>query len=188
MHTSTIVLLAVIAVVLVAAVMWITQRRSSKRLRSKFGPEYTRAVQDTGAARKAEAQLQQREKRVGRFTILALTPADRDRYIVAWRKIQAQFVDNPKDAVTRADALLGEVMTVRGYPIGDFDQRSADLSVDHPVVVQNYRAGHDIAVRHARGEAGTEELRQAMLHYRSLFDELLEQAVEPATPAPAHVV
>jgi hypothetical protein len=99
-------------------------------------------------------------------------PADRDRYVASWRKVQAQFVDDPKSSVTQADQLLGEVMSTRGYSVSDFEQRAADISVNHPLVVENYRAAHEIAVRHARGQASTEDLRQAMIHYRTLFDEL----------------
>jgi hypothetical protein len=179
MHTSTIVILAVIVVLVVLAGVIISGRRRSARLRAHFGPEYARTVQDTGGRAKAEAELHEREKRVNAFTIRPLTPADRERYAASWRRIQALFVDNPRDAVSRADELLAEVMTMRGYPANsDLDQRTADLSVHHPVLVQSYRSAHDIATRHVRGEAGTEELRQAMLHYRALFDDLIDTAAE----------
>jgi len=178
MHTSTIVILALIVLLVVAAAVIIAERRKSARLRSRFGPEYARAVQDAGSRHAAEAALHQREKRVNSFTLRPLAPADRERYAAAWRRIQAQFVDNPRDAVTRADQLLAEVMTMRGYPDSDIEQRTADLSVHHPVLVQSYRSAQDIATRHLRGEAGTEDLRQAMLHYRALFDDLIDQAAE----------
>ena len=179
--TTIIILVAVLAAVLIALALVMRQRRSAN-LRDRFGPEYERAVEETGGRRKAEAQLHDREKRVEAFAIRPLGPGEGQRYVHLWRKVQADFVDDPKAAVSRADALLSEIMSARGYPVGDFEQRSADLSVDHPVVVQNYRAAHAIAVRHARGEAGTEDLRQAMIHYRSLFEDLVD---EPAPVARA---
>ena len=177
--STTIVI--VIAVVIVAAVAvgaflyWQSSR--SKHLQSRFGPEYQRTVEEAGNKREAEARLRKLETRVEKFDIRALSPEERARYVTAWRKVQAEFVDNPKEAVSHADELLGAVMGARGSPVSDFEQRSADLSVDHPMVVQNYRAGHDIALKHRRGEADTEALRQAMIHYRALFDEL---TAEPA--------
>ena len=175
MNTTSAILLAVIVLALAGAAYLYLRDRRSRQLRSRFGPEYSRAVEETGDRGKAETRLHRREKRVESLAIHPLASEDRARYVAAWRKVQAEFVDNPKDAVTRADELLGEVMVARGYPVSDFDQRSADLSVDHPMVVQNYRAAHDIALRHQRGEAGTEELRQAMIHYRALFDELVAE-------------
>jgi hypothetical protein len=178
--TTTAIIVALIVVAIVIAAGVYMRRRSSEKLRTRFGPEYSRTVDEAGGKRAAEAQLHKREKRVEGFDIRALTAADRDRYVASWRKVQGRFVDNPKDAVTHADDLLGQVMNARGYPVTDFDQRSADLSVDHPLVVQNYRAAHDIALRHERGEAGTEDLRQAMIHFKALFDELVG---EPETAA-----
>ena len=170
------ILIAVLGLALIAVVVLLLMRsRHSSKLRSRFGPEYERAVDESGNTRKAEAALHDREKRVKSFAIQPLRTGERERYVAAWRRVQGEFVDNPKFAVTHADELLAEVMAVRGYPVGDFDQRSADLSVDHPVVVQNYRSAHDIAIRHARGEAGTEDLRQAMIHYRALFDDLVSE-------------
>jgi len=174
METSVAIILRVVAVFAVLAIAIVfLRKRSADRLRLRFGPEYERAVVETGGRRKAEAELHQREKRVHGFAIKPLTSAERERYMPAWLEIQTQFVDDPKAAVVGADQLLSEVMGNRGYPVGDFEQRSADLSVDHPVVVQNYRTAHDIAVRDAQGEASTEELRQAMLCYRALFRELV---------------
>lgn len=167
--------IAVLAIAVAAYFYW--QYNQSKHLQSRFGPEYRRTVEEIGDRRQAEAALHKREARVQKFDIRALTPEERARYTAAWRKTQAEFVDDPKNAVSRADELLGAVMSARGYPVSDFEQRSADLSVDYPSVVQNYRAGHDIALRHRRGEANTEDLRQAMIHYRALFDEL---TAEPA--------
>jgi hypothetical protein len=168
--------LAVIVVLLAIglAVVWMRQRRTDQ-LKSKYGPEYSRVVKEEGSPRKAEEALRDREKRVSTFQIAPVSPERRREFVDAWRKVQAQFVDDPQGAVTHADVLLGQVMEERGYPVTDFDQRSADLSVDHPDVVQNYRAAHDIALRHARGEAGTEDLRQAMIHYRALFDDLVNE-------------
>jgi hypothetical protein len=172
--TALIVIFSVIliGVAAIAALIFL-RKRKTKRLRTRFGPEYARAVQESGGRRQGEAGLQEREKRVEGFAIRPLAPNDRERYIASWRKVQAQFVDDPKSSVTEADRLLGDVMSTRGYSATDFEQRSADISVNHPIVVENYRAAHEIAVRHARGQASTEDLRQAMIHYRSIFDELV---------------
>jgi hypothetical protein len=173
----TIAVLAVIIIVLVALAALLWWRGSpSRRLKSRFGPEYQRAVQESGSRRAAEERLRRREERVHSYAIHPLSPEQRARYTAEWRAVQAEFVDDPHGAVTAADRLLGDVMAARGYPVLDFEQQAADLSVEHPVVVQNYRAAHAIALRHAEGRAGTEELRQAMIHYRALFDEL---AAEP---------
>jgi hypothetical protein len=171
---TLIIVIGVILIVIVgiASAMFL-KKHKTERLRIRFGPEYTRAVEESGGRRKAEAGLQQREKRVEGFAIRPLAASDRERYIASWRKIQTEFVDDPKKSVTQADQLLGDVMSTRGYSVGDFEQRSADISVDHPLVVENYRAAHEIAVRHASGQATTEDLRQAMIHYRTLFDELV---------------
>jgi hypothetical protein len=173
---STMTLVIIIGVVLIgiagiAAAMFL-KKYKTERLRTRFGPEYARAVEESGR-RKAEAGLEQREKRVASFAIRPLAASDRDRYVASWRKIQAEFVDDPKKSVTQADQLLGDVMSTRGYSVSEFEQRSADISVDHPLVVENYRAAHEIALRHASGQATTEDLRQAMIHYRTLFDELV---------------
>ena len=177
MDTNTIIIIVVVALTVLAVVVTvlIKSRRTSK-LRDRFGPEYERAIDESGGRRKAEAELHDREKRVEAFGVKPLRTGERERYGATWRKVQSEFVDDPKAAVTHADELLAEVMSARGYPVGDFEQRSADLSVDHPIVVQNYRAAHDIAVRHARGEASTEDLRQAMIHYRALFDDLVSES------------
>jgi hypothetical protein len=184
MDTNTTIVI-VVAVIAVAAVVYLLmRRRNSSKLRGQFGPEYERTVDEVGGRRKAELELQNRAKRVKTFELTPLTVGDRERYGLRWRNVQGEFVDNPKGAVTHADELLGEVMTARGYPTGEFEQQAADLSVDHPVFVQNYRAAHEIAVRHAQGEAGTEDLRQAMIHYRTLFDELVHEQ-DPAITAKA---
>jgi hypothetical protein len=171
MDTPTIIIL--IAVVLVAAATLIGMRyQRSKTLQTRFGPEYGRAVGEAGSRTRAETRLVRRQQRVRAYAIHALAPEDRASFNAKWRKVQTDFVDNPSGAVSEADALLAEVMLARGYPVNDFDQQAADLSVDHPVVVQNYRAAHAVAMRQARGEADTEDLRRAMVNYRNLFNEL----------------
>ena len=175
MNTTALIIIFSVILIGVAgiATLILLGKRKTKRLRTRFGPEYARAVEGGGGRRKAEAGLQEREKRVEGFAIRPLAPSDRERYIAAWHKVQADFVDNPENSVSQADQLLGRVMSTRGYSVGDFEQRSADISVDHPLVVENYRAAHAIAVRHVAGQASTEDLRQAMIHYRTLFDDLV---------------
>jgi hypothetical protein len=182
MDNQTILLIVIVVLVaaVVGGVLYARSRRST-HLRSRFGPQYDRAVEESGGRGKAEADLHKLEKRVEKFDIRPLSATERDRFVSSWRDIQANFVENPETAVSRADQLLGEVMQTRGYPVGDFDQRAADLSVDHPVVVENYRAAHEIALRHGRGQSTTEDLRQAMIHFRTLFDELAsDRATAPA--------
>lgn len=180
-----------VLVLLAGIVMLVVQGRHRANLRSKFGPEYSRTVEAVGSPRRAEAELQEREKRVASFSIRPLSPQQVDMFTDGWMRVQTQFVDDPQGAVSRADVLLTEVMEVRGYPISDFERRSADLSVDHPEVVQNYRSAHDISIRHARGEADTEDLRQAMIHYRALFEELVHETGDANgaahMPRPGHV-
>jgi hypothetical protein len=180
-NTTAFVILAIAVVVLIALGVFIAMRwRRSQTLRKQFGPEYKHAVKQYGDPRKAEAELAAREERVRKLDIRALTHEEQSRFAEAWRETQTRFVDEPSKAVSEADGLIKEVMQTRGYPVGDFDQRAADVSVDHPNVVTNYRAGREIAARNKSGEATTEDLRQAMMHYRSLFEELVEVA-EPAT-------
>lgn len=167
-----ILVVVVIAIVVIAALAW--RKRRSQKLREHFGPEYDRVVRKEGDVRKAEGVLEFREKRREKFKIRPLSPTDRSSFGYRWNEVQSQFVDDPKAAVTVADSLVMDVMQARGYPMGDFEQRAADISVDHPGVVENYRAAHDIALRHGRGQASTEDLRKAMVHYRTLFQELLE--------------
>lgn len=173
MDETLLIALVVVAVLAVAAWLFF-RRRKSEHLRSQFGPEYEREIEEKGSHRKAEAELAAREKRVKKLEIRPLEPAARDGFKSRWTEVQARFVDDPPGAVSEADDLLAGVLRSRGYPVSDFEQRAGDISVDHPEVVKHYRAGHDIAVRHERGEANTEELRQAMIHYRELFDELVE--------------
>jgi hypothetical protein len=169
------IILIVVVIALAVVVAWLLiVRQRSKHLRSRFGPEYQRAVTEMGGRTKAERDLERREKRVERLKIHPLAPATRDRFVEAWREDQARFVDDPKGAVEEADRLVAEAMTERGYPVADFEQRAADISVDHPHLVQNYRAAREIAVSQKSGRATTEDLRRALVFYRALFDELLE--------------
>ena len=171
-----VVIVVVVAVAGIAAFAFVASRkRRSQKLRERFGPEYDRVLRQEGDARKAEGVLEFREKRREKFTLRPLSEADRSSFGVRWNEVQARFVDDPRGVVTVADSLVTDVMQKRGYPIGEFEQRAADISVDHPVVVDNYRAAHDIAARHSAGKASTEDLRQAMVHYRALFQELLEE-------------
>ena len=173
--SSLTMVLIVVVVALLAVVAWLlVMRQRSQHLRTRFGPEYTRTVSELGDRSKAERDLERREKRVQKFSIRPLPADARDRFSEAWRQDQARFVDDPKGAVMEADRLVQDVMKARGYPVSDFEQRADDLSVDHPHLVDNYRAAREIVVRHQRGQASTEDLRQALVHYRSLFDELLE--------------
>jgi hypothetical protein len=163
------------AVVIAALLVWVglTLRRT-QMLRAHFGPEYERVAQKVGGKRRAETELVARQRRVQKLHIKPLAEAELGRYREAWRGLQTRFVDDPKRAVAEADGLVGDVMNARGYPVGDFEQNAADVSVDHPGVVTHYRAAHDLALRGADGQAGTEDLRQALIHYRALFDDLLE--------------
>jgi hypothetical protein len=176
-NTTLIIVVVAVLAVLAAAYVFVQKRRSTE-LRSKFGPEYERAVIETGAKGKAEAELAERAKRVKKFDIRPLPAGQADTFIRNWKATQARFVDDPKGAIQEADDLLGELMSARGYPVTDFEQRAADLSVDHGELVHNYRIAHQVAVRHSRGEAGTEDLRQAMIHYRALFEDLIDEPVD----------
>jgi FtsZ-interacting cell division protein ZipA len=173
-NTTTLVIVAILIVLLAVVLFFLWQGRRTENLQKQFGPEYKRAVDQHGDQRKAEAELVAREKRVRKLEIRALAPAEQSRFTEAWQETQARFVDEPSQAVRDADGLVKEVMQARGYPVGDFEQRAADVSVDHPNVVINYRAAHDIAARNNSGNATTEDLRQALVHYRSLFEDLLE--------------
>jgi len=184
--STTIWLVAAIVVIAVVAALWLVMsRRRSQQLRERFGAEYDRTVKTEQNIRRAEASLTARAKRVEALHIRPLAQDDAVRFDANWRAVQARFVDDPKGAVTEADRLVGEVMGVRGYPLGDFEQRVADISVDHPDVVTNYRAAREIALLHTRGQASTEDLRQAMVHYRALFTDLLQTDVAREPPAAA---
>lgn len=177
MNTTTMVIIAFFAVAVIVAIAigaWFyTRNRRTKQLRAKFGPEYNRVARAEGDAAEAEKILQERQARVKKLDIKPLTDQQRNDFADEWEHAQAQFVDDPTAAVARADTLVQEVMNVRGYPVVDFDQSVADISVDHPAVAQNYRIAHDIAIRHEREDVGMEKLREAMLHYRALFADLL---------------
>jgi hypothetical protein len=162
------------AVVAGIAILLAIRKRRTERLRTQFGgAEYARAVKEGGSRRRAEAVLGERAERVEKLHIRPLAAGDRARFVESWARVQARFVDGPGSAVTDADQLLGDVMSTRGYPVSDFEQRAADISVDHPLVLENYRAAHQSALRQTRGQANTEDLRQAMIHYRTLFEELV---------------
>ncbi len=176
--TQVAIIVAVIVVVIGAIAFAILQKRRSEKLRQHFGPEYDRAVAEGGNKRIAESRLEERTERVKKFHIRPLTAEDRARFTAQWDRVQAHFVDAPAGAVAEADQLIGDLMATCGYPMGDFEQRAADISVDHPIVTQNYRAAHDIAVRQAKGQASTEDLRRAMIHYRALFDDLANEGHE----------
>lgn len=167
--------LAILLIIVVAVALYLRKRRkTTEGLRTRFGPEYDQAVLTHGSERKAEAKLADRETRVEGMKIRELGAAERERFIADWSLAQSRFVDHPKGAVTEADELVSALLRARGYPVADFDQRAADISVNHPRLVEYYRSAHGIAVRLGRDEASTEDLRTAMIQYRSLFDELVE--------------
>jgi SOS response regulatory protein OraA/RecX len=172
---TTLLIVAAVVVIAAVAIAWTLAQRRQRRahLRERFGPEYDRTVHAVGTTGRAEAVLAEREKRVETYHIRALDPDERRRFSEAWTGVQAKFVDDPSAAVTEADRLVNELMTARGYPMNDFDRRAEDLTVEHANVVHHYRAAREIANRHARNAASTEELRQALVHYRDLFADLL---------------
>jgi len=175
MNTSAVVTIVVVVIAAVIAIALLVVNQRSKKLRERFGPEYSRTVEETGSKMRAEAKLQKLQKRVEDFRITPLSSETRAKFVAGWHKIQSRFVDNPRGALTEADKLIQEIMTARGYPVTEFEQRAADISVDHPLVVEHYRAGHEISLRHSQGHASTEDLRQAMIHYRTLFAELADE-------------
>lgn len=169
------ILVAVLIVLAAGALLYAVRERRTHRLREGFGPEYQRTMEQRGDRRAAESELREREKRREQFEIRRLDPEVRDEYASRWRGAQRRFVDQPVKAVGEADQLVTEVMRARGYPVADdFERRAADVSVDHPDVVEHYRNAHDISVRTTRGETGTEDLRMAMVHFRALFADLLD--------------
>jgi len=186
LSTTEVVLIIAFVVVLAASVaaFLLYRKRRTERLRAQFGgAEYTRAVQKGGNRRHGEARLEERTQRVEGFHIRPLAAGDRARFVESWRGVQARFVDGPAGAVTEADHLLGDVMSTRGYPVSNFEQTAADISVDHPLVLESYRTAHEIALKQTRGQADTEELRQAMVHYRKLFEELVDERGMPVAKA-----
>jgi len=179
-NTLLVVVIVIAALVVIAPVvglMLYRQNRRSKELRQSFGPEYGKAVDERGDRREAESELDARRRRVEALQIHDLKPEDRDRLSAAWQDTQAQFVDDPENALRQADSLTAEAMQLRGYPLGDFDQRAADLSVEHPQAVTRYRKAHEVMTRLDSHEADTEDLRRAMTDYRELMNDLLGQNV-----------
>ena len=174
MDTSTLVAVVAVVIVALAFAGYVLHRnRQSRRLQQRFGPEYAAVVQQMGSRAKAEKELAKRERRVERLDIIPLTAAETARFTNSWNRLQGSFVDDPKGVLIQADQLVRELLTKRGYPMADFERRAADISVDHPVVVNNYRAAQRILSRDQRGEADTEDMRKAVVHFRALFDELL---------------
>lgn len=173
LQIAVIIVVAVLAIGAVVAYS-LMQRRRTERLTERFGPEYQRTVEASGGQREAERELEARQKRVEGLDIRRLSVDERDGYLARWKETQARFVDDPPGAISEADMLVQELMRARGYPMTDFEQRAADISVDHPHVVEEYRAAHAVAERDATDGVETEDLRQAMVHYRALFDDLLE--------------
>jgi hypothetical protein len=184
MDNPVVIVLAIALVVAIGAAVWLYMRnRQSEQLQDRFGPEYDRTLSERHDQRQAERELKAREERVDQLNIRPLERDERDRFAERWQAVQARFVDEPTGATDDADQLVGEVMATRGYPVGDFEQRAADVSVNHPRVVEHYRAAHMIAMRNTRGDADTEELRQALVHFRALFEDLLEVETPARTEA-----
>jgi hypothetical protein len=175
--TQVLMVVAIILLLSVGIAIWaFAGKRRTQRLQAQYGSaEYNRTVRAGGSRRQAETSLEKRAERVDNLHIRPLAPEDRARFIESWARVQARFVDGPGSAVTEADQLLGDVMSTRGYPMSDFEQRVADISVDHPLVLDNYRAAHQGALRQSRGEASTEDLRKAMIHFRTLFEDLIRE-------------
>lgn len=167
------VLAAIVIIFLIIAIFRIVQGAQSARLQRRFGPEYERVAHERGSRAEAERELAHRADRAKAFHLQELPAGARDRYADEWRQVQSRFVDEPNTALRQADTLIVNVMRDRGYPAADFDQRAADLSPDHARTLDDYRVAHDISVRSDRGTADTEDLRQAMVHYRTIFDDLV---------------
>jgi hypothetical protein len=175
-NVTWVVVIVLVALVLLGVVLWLAMmRRRSEQLREVYGPEYDRTVEESEDRRAAESELVERQKRVEEFDIQPLDPAERTRFASRWIAVQSRFVDDPKSALGEADELVTEVMSERGYPMDDFDQRAADVSVSHPRVVEDYRAAHGISERVGSNDATTEDMRQALVHYRALFSDLLDE-------------
>jgi TolA-binding protein len=184
MDNPVVIVLVIALVAAIGAAVWLYMRnRQTASLQDRFGPEYDRALSTHQDQREAERELRQREERVEQLNIRPLEREERNRFAERWQSVQAQFVDDPAGATNEADELVGEVMATRGYPVGDFEQRAADVSVRHPRVVEHYRAAHEIALRNASGNADTEQLRQALVHFRALFEDLLEVEAPAQTEA-----
>jgi hypothetical protein len=174
-ETALIVIL-IVAVLVIAGLAWkLFHKQRTKKLRSQFGPEYDRAIEQYGGPTQAERDLEARQKRMQKVNIRSLSPTERERFADRWQILQARFVDDPSGTIRDADTLVNEIMVARGYPMVEFEGRADDLSVDHPLVVSHYRTAHDIALRHDSGAATTEDLRRAVVCYRELYEELLER-------------
>ncbi|MHB1338047.1 MAG: hypothetical protein ACYC7M_08745 [Bellilinea sp.] len=180
MDSTLIIVIAVAVLVIVGLLLAssFSSRNRSKKLQDRFGTEYDRTVQALGNKKKAQAELDERQKHVAGLNIKPLSAADRERYLANWAAIQSKFVDEPGQAIGNADRLIMEVMQIRAYPVSDFEQRAADISVNYPGLVSNYRAAREIALKNEQQQANTEDLRQALIHYRSLFEELLGKEVD----------
>lgn len=180
----TVIALAAVALLAIGLVVAMVMRRRAlarhAELERRFGPEYDRAVDELGSPARADRELARRAERVHNFHFNDLGAADRSRFVETWNRVQAQFVDNPVVAVTSANELINEVMRARGYPVEHYEQRVADLSVEHPTVVQHYRAAHELSRSVHNGTVDTEQLRQAIVHYRMLFADLLEEGTKHA--------
>jgi len=184
-HINPLVWVAIGVVVIVALAAWfIFRNRRTAALRDTFGDEYDRTLDTAGGRAKAEAALEDRQERVSKLDIRPLNERERVEFSREWRDVKAVFVDSPVEAVHHADRLLGTIMTARGYPMADFDRRYEDLTVDHGEVARHYREGHDIVLRHGRGQSSTEDLRQAMIHFEALFDDLVNEVPEDSSARP----
>jgi len=170
---TILVILVLVIVIAILVVVSARRRRSKRLLHDQLGPEYDRTVQAMGGEKKARTELEERRKRVEALDIRPLSVSEREGYLADWTAVQSKFVDEPGQAIVDADRLIMQVMQTRAYPVSDFEQRAADISVNYPALVSNYRAAREIAVKNEQHQADTEELRQAMIHYRSLFEELL---------------
>jgi hypothetical protein len=183
MDQTTAIIVGVLVIAIIAALAWTALRkRRSQQLREHFGPEYETALRQHGNPARAEAELANRQKRLAKLDIHPIPIPEQERFARLWRSTQTKFVDAPTDAVRDAERLVTQLMQAMGYPMGDFEQRAADISVDHPLVVDHYRVARRIAQANERGEAGTEDLREAMLRYRALFEDLLKTGVPQEAP------
>ena len=175
--TTTNLIIAVVAILLIMGLIMaagFSRRQRTKKFQNKFGPEYDRTVKSAGNEKKAQAELGERQKHVDSLSIRPLSDNERERYLAAWAAVQAKYVDKPGQATVEADHLITDVMKARAYPVSDFEQRAADISINYPDLVSNYRAARAIALKNEQHKADTDELRQAFIYYRSLFDELLQ--------------
>jgi hypothetical protein len=190
-NPQAVIIGVVLAVAIAVAIFLVARERKkalSHHLQQRFGPEYSHVVSKVGDREKAEAELEAREKRVERLQLVALPAAEASQFAQQWETLQTRFVDNPAGVVGEADRLVRQLMLKRGYPIADFERLAADISVHHPLVVENYRAAQTIAARNLRGQASTEDLRKAVVHYRALFEDLLETGGDRKAPTPTSTV